>query len=279
MRDTIPADNAVAARPSAAGPVLHRVVTDRVALLTMSRPHRMNALNDELVAHLKEAISSLSADPAVGAVLLTGAGRAFCAGADTQGLASGLGNAPLERRVEVLRARHDLVLAIRRSPKIFIAMINGPAIGSGMGLALACDFRYAGRSSYFLAGFARIAGSGDFGATWALPRLVGPEWARRMLFCDHRIDADVAQQIGLVSKACSDEDLLQDSMAFARRLASGPGVSQGLMKRNLLCSESASLSDTLDLEATHQARASMTGDHREGIAALMEKRAPRFSGS
>jgi 2-(1,2-epoxy-1,2-dihydrophenyl)acetyl-CoA isomerase len=171
-----------------------------------------------------------------------------------------------------------LPLLIRTIPKIVIASINGPVAGAGLGLALACDLRIAGKSARFGTAFARIGYSGDYGGSWSLTRLVGTAKARELDFTADIIDAEEAGRLGIVNRVVGDEELPAETAALARRLADGPRVALGYMKRNLFAAETEPFQTVLDLEAEHPARCAFTEDHKEAVAAFVEKRRPVFKG-
>jgi len=248
-----------------------------VLTLTLNRPERMNALSTEMLQGLMAAIEEAGPDPAVGAIILTGAGRAFCAGGDVKTM-EGRGEQPVEARMESLRQRSRVVLMMRQCLKPVIAMVNGPAFGAGFSIALACDFRIAGRSARFGTAFGRIGLSGDFGGSYNLTQLVGPMLARELYLLAEPFDAERAQAIGILTRLVADEALREETMAFARRLADGARVAHGYMKRNLLAAETESLATVLELEAVHQMRTNATEDHREAVRAFAEKRPPVFKG-
>ena len=247
-----------------------------VATLTLNRPDRLNALSEEMVGSLCEALPRLNLDPNIGAIVLTGAGRGFCAGGDVKRMAGA--DQSFEERQEGLRWRHEAIRLLRTIGKIVIAAVNGPAAGAGLSLALACDLRFAARSARFRTAFAAVGFSGDFGGSWSLTRLVGTAKAREMYYLNPLIDADEALRLGLVTKVLDDELLLSDAHAVASSLAQGPLVAFAYMKRNLHAAETEPLQTVLDMEALGQARTGMTEDHRDAARAFVEKRAPNFRG-
>ena len=249
-----------------------------VTTLTLNRPERLNALSPEMTADLKEALERLSTDHDCGAIVITGAGRGWCAGGDVKTMESRGEGQSFEDRVEGLRRAHQLPLLLRTMPKIVIAAINGPVAGAGLGLALACDLRIAGRSTRFGTAFARIGYSGDYGGSWGLTRLVGTAKARELYFTADLIDAEEAGRLGIVNRVVADETLLDETMALARRIADGPRIALGYMKRNLLAAETEPFQTVLEMEAEHQARCGFTEDHKEAVAAFVEKRRPAFRG-
>lgn len=250
---------------------------DRVAWLILNRPDRLNAFSPAMLLGLGEALQRLSGDASVGAIIVTGAGRGFCAGGDVKTMES-RASQTFEERVEGLRRMHQLPLLLRTIPKIVIAMINGPAVGAGLGLAMACDLRIAGRSARFGTGFAGVGYSGDFGGSWTLTRLVGTQKARELYFLGDIVDSAAAASLGLVNRVVEDETLRDETRALAQRIADGPRVAYGYMKRNLFAAETEPLATVLEMEAVHQARTAMTEDHLEASRAFVEKRRPVFKG-
>jgi 2-(1,2-epoxy-1,2-dihydrophenyl)acetyl-CoA isomerase len=259
---------------------LLEVVKDGVAVLTLNRPDRLNAMSRRMLDGLLEALPRLSEDGAVGVVVLTGAGRGFCAGGDVKAMAEGseMEGVTLEERAQGLRARMEVSRWLHEMPKPTIAMVRGPAAGAGLSLALACDLRIAGDSARFGTAFARVGYSGDFGGSFFLTRLVGTARARELYFTADLLDAQQALGLGLVNRVVPDARLEEETLALARRLADGPRVALRYMKRNLNAAESATLHDLLDLEAWHHSRTGMTEDHREAARAFVDKRQPIFKG-
>jgi 2-(1,2-epoxy-1,2-dihydrophenyl)acetyl-CoA isomerase len=250
---------------------------DGVAWLTLSRPERLNALSPAMQSAFGEALQRLGGDPNIGAIVVTGAGRGFCAGGDVKTMADRASQG-FEERLEGLRRMHQLPMLMRTLPKIVIGMVNGPAVGAGLGLALACDLRIAGRSARFGTGFAGVGYSGDFGGSWSLTRLVGTAKARELYFLGDILDSATAFSLGLVNRVVDDETLREETTALARRIADGPRIAYGYMKRNLFGAETEPFAAVLEMEAVHQARTAMTEDHREAARAFVEKRRPVFKG-
>ena len=249
-----------------------------IVTLTLNRPERLNALSPDMTAGLTEALERLSTDRECGAIVITGAGRGWCAGGDVKTMEARGRDQTFEDRAEGLRRAHQLPLLIRSMPRVVIASINGPVAGAGLGLALACDLRIAGKSARFGTAFARIGYSGDYGGSWSLTRLVGTAKARELYFTAEIIGADEAGRLGIVNKVVEDDALREETMALARRIADGPQVALGYMKRNLLAAETEPFQTVLEMEAEHQARCAFTEDHREAVAAFNEKRRPVFKG-
>jgi 2-(1,2-epoxy-1,2-dihydrophenyl)acetyl-CoA isomerase len=253
-------------------------MTDGVALLTMNRPDRLNALSPNMLDRLLEVLPRLAGDPAVGTIVLTGAGRAFCAGGDVKAMAEGreVGGETLEDRAQGLRARMEVSRLLHELPRPTIAMIRGAAAGAGLSLALACDLRVAGESARLGTAFARVGYSGDFGGSYFLTQLVGTAKARELYYTAELVGAAEALTLGMVNRVVPDADLEQETMALAAKLARGPRIALRYMKRNLNAAESGTLKELLDLEAWHHTRCGMTEDHREAARAFVEKREPEF---
>jgi 2-(1,2-epoxy-1,2-dihydrophenyl)acetyl-CoA isomerase len=253
------------------------VSTERgVMTVSMNRPEVLNALNQEVLDGLRAAFAAAKSDDAVRAVILTGAGRGFCAGADLQQSAMRTAQDDVSQG---LRERyHPIVLAMRALPKPIVAAVNGSAAGAGMSLALACDVVLAGESASFLQAFTRIGLVPDCGSTWFLPRIVGDVRARAMVMLAEKIPARDALQYGLVWKVFADDALAHEARRCAEGLANMPTKTYGLVKQALGQSAGNGLAEQLEVEATMQGEAFRTDDFREGVAAFVQKRAPRFTG-
>ena len=259
---------------------LLEAVKDGVAVLTMNRPDRLNALSDPMLDAMLEALPRLAEASDVGVVVLTGAGRGFCAGGDVKAMAEGreMTGDTLEERAQWLRAKMETSRWLHEMPKPTIAMVRGAAAGAGLSLALACDLRVAGESAKFATAFARVGYSGDFGGSYYLTKLVGTAKARELYYTAEVIDARQALALGIVNRVVPDERLEDETMALAAKIARGPRVALRYMKRNMNAAESATLKDVLDLEAWHHTRTGQTEDHREAAKAFVEKREPVFRG-
>ncbi len=255
-------------------------VKDGVAVLTLNRPERLNAMSRPMLDALLEALPRLADDASVGVIVLTGAGRGFCAGGDVKAMAEGteLGGQTMEEKAQALRSRMEASRWLHELPKPTIAMMRGPAAGAGLSLAMACDMRIASDTVRLGTAFARVGYSGDFGGSYYLTQLVGTAKARELYFTADLLDAPQALGLGLVNRVVPDARLEEETMALASRLARGPRVAYRYMKRNMNAAESASLKDMLDLEAWHHTRTGMTEDHREAARAFVEKREPQFKG-
>ena len=253
---------------------------DKVVVLTLNRPDRLNAMSPPMLDALLEALPRLAADPEIGVVVLTGAGRGFCAGGDVKAMAEGRESigTTLEEKAQGLRSRMEVSRWLHEMPKPTIAMVRGAAAGAGLSLALACDLRVAGDSARFATAFARVGYSGDFGGSWFLTQLVGTAKARELYLTADIVDAQQALALGIVNRVVPDVRLEDETMALAARLARGPRIAYRYMKRNFNAAESGTLKDLLDLEAWHHTRCGMTEDHREAAKAFVEKREPVFRG-
>jgi enoyl-CoA hydratase/carnithine racemase len=256
-------------------------VTERVATITLNRPQAKNSLSDDLTPALRRMIRQCGEDPAIGALLITGAGDAFCAGGNVKGMASGSAKAEVtmqERIAELSLRQRTLTGALVAVRKPTLAALPGPAAGAGMALALACDIRIAGESAIMTTGYARIGLSGDYGIAWLLTRLVGTSRARELMFLSDRIDARHGERLGLINRVVPDSELRAAAFALAKTLAEGPAIALGYMKDNLDHAITADLLSSLDQEADRMVRAARTSDHRDAVAAFVAKGRPTFLG-
>jgi 2-(1,2-epoxy-1,2-dihydrophenyl)acetyl-CoA isomerase len=257
---------------------LLETVADGVATLTMNRPDRRNALSNEMMTDFLEALPRLAEDPDVGAVVISGSGKAFCAGGDVKAMAEGteFKENTLEAKARKLRSDMEVSGWLHRMPKPTIAMVPGAAAGAGLSIALACDLRVASESSKFTTAFGKVGYSGDFGGSYFLTRLVGTAKARELYFTSALLKAPEALNLGIVNRVVPDEDLQTEVMELARQMASGPQIALSYMKKNLNAAETGTLSDVFDLEAWHHTRCGLTEDHKEATKAFVEKRTPIF---
>jgi enoyl-CoA hydratase/carnithine racemase len=256
-------------------------IRDRVAVITLNRPEARNSLSDYLTPALRRMIKQCGEDPNVGALLITGAGTAFCAGGDVKGMGSNSSKKEiaLEERVADLRIRQrTLTGALVAVRKPTVAALPGPAAGAGMALALACDIRIASESAIMSTGYARIGLTGDYGIAWLLTRLVGTSRARELMFLSERIDARRCEALGLVNRVVPDAELREAAFALAKSLAEGPLVAFARIKDNLDHAVSSDFLDSMDLEAENMVRSARTIDHKEAVRAFIDKRKPTFVG-
>src|ERR1700682_1710073 len=256
-------------------------IRDRVALITLNRPEARNALSDRLTPALRRMIKQCGDDPKVGALLITGAGNAFCAGGDVKGMGgtATTGETPTEQRVADLQTKQrTLTGALVAVRKPTIAALPGPAAGAGLALALACDIRIAAASAVMATGYARSGLTGDYGIAWLLTRLAGTSRARELMFLSERIDARRCETLGLVNRVVPDAELRETAFALARSLAEGPSIALAHIKDNLDHALKSDFLDSMDQEAENMVRSSRTGDHKEAVRAFIDKRKPTFAG-
>ncbi len=256
-------------------------VRDGVALITLNRPEARNAMSPDLTTALRGQIKERGEDPEVGALLITGAGTAFCSGGDVKAMGGRgpRGQMSFEERLADLRWRQtNLTGALAALRKPTIAALPGAAAGAGLALALACDIRIAARSAFCSTGYARVGLSGDYGIAWLLTRAVGSPRARELMFTGERIDAERAERIGLVNRVVEDALLHEEAFELAKSLAQGPRVALRNMKDNLDDAPHIDYPTALHRESERLVQASRTADHKEAVAAFVEKRKPAFKG-
>ncbi len=255
-------------------------INDGVAVLTMNRPDRLNALSQAMIDSAIQTLERCAVDPAVGCVVLTGAGRGFCAGGDVTAMGGGPNSGlTLEQQVDRQRAIHRFSGLLHTMPKVTIAAINGPCAGAGMGLALACDLRLAADTAKLTTAFAKVGFSGDFGITWPLVRTLGEARAKELLFLSDALTAAQALDLGLLNRVLLPTELMPAVLQLAARIAQGPLLAYRYMKENVHAASVESYASLLDREGFTQRRTGGTADHREGVAAFIEKRPPKFSGA
>lgn len=250
---------------------------DAVATITLNRPDKLNAFTGTMREDLLEALRGWERDPGVRAVVITGAGRAFCAGGDVEYM-SGLqksGDTAAFRRL--LDAGRDVILQITMMPKPVIASVNGVAAGAGCNLALACDYRLASDQAKLSESFVRIGLHPDWGGTWLLPRLVGRSRAAEILMTGRMVEVNEALAIGMVDRIVPAAELAAETEKLARAIAAAPPLAVAGIKRALALSERNDLASQIDLESEHQLRCFQSADAAEGMAAYFEKRPPAFT--
>ena len=254
-------------------------VKDGIATLTLNRPDRLNALGGTLREDLFDAITRSAGDSEVRAIVITGAGKGFCAGGDVKAMNEAK-EAQRERPLldKIATGRDRTLLVMREAPQPILAAVNGAAAGAGMNLALACDIRIASRAAKFSQAFVKRGLHPDWGGTYFLPRIVGMAKACELIFTGAVIDADEALRLGLVSQVVAPEELLPTVHGLARTIAAGPPIAIRLARRALYRNAEADLRSALEFETFAQNACFETEDAREGIRAFVEKRAPRFRG-
>ena len=254
-------------------------IADRVGVITFTRPERRNALSDEMYAPMIAAIESFAADPAVGCVVVTGEGVGFCSGGDVRdgsGRRADGAKPTLEERAAALAANARLSVVLHEAPIVTIAAVNGPAVGAGMAIALACDLRIAAASAAFIGGWVRLGFSGDFGGGWLLARRVGEARALEILASNRTVGADEALALGMVERVVPDDAFPAEWRDWAATFAAGPQTAIGFMKQNIANASTMSLADAIAVESTLQVQTSQTADHREAVRAWIDKRPPQF---
>ena len=260
------------------------VIRDRVAIITLNRPEARNAMSDNLAPALRSMIRTCGENPEVAALLITGAGQAFCAGGNVKGMGAHRDKKKLEMsfddKVADLQERQRLLTgALVSVRKPTIAALPGPAVGAGLALAMACDIRIAAQSAFVSTGYLRVGLSGDYGIAWLLTRLVGTSRARELMFTADKVTAARCETIGLVNRVIPDARLQDEAFALAKSMAEGPTIALRYMKDNLDEALMFDFTTARDHEAERLIRTTMTSDHREAVQAFIEKRNAVFKGS
>jgi len=261
-----------------AAPVLVETLEGGVLTLCMNRPERLNALDPQLGRALAEGVERAAANPAVRAVIVTGAGRAFCSGGDLATIREYRDAGRGQELEPLLRNGARLIVALCTMEKPVVAAVNGPAAGAGMNVALGCDIRIASDQAMFGQNFAKVGLFPDFGGTYLLPRLAGESRAAWMLWTGDMIGAAEALRIGVVDRIVPQERVLAEAQSLAAQLAAGPPLAVRALKRVLFGAGRAELERALDLEVEQQMKCFASEDCTEGIRAFFEKRTPKFQG-
>ena len=253
-----------------------------VFTLTLNRPEARNAMSEAMNRALALQLGWAELEPAVKCVVLTGAGKGFCAGGDVKGMAErGHDSAGVTADEAIHRQRvnqRETAGRLFKMPKPTLASLPGAAAGAGLGWALACDLRIMARTAILTTAFARVGFSGDYGGTYFLTQLVGSAKARELYYLSERVSAEEALRLGLTNWVCEPEELGARTQEIARRLAKGPTVAYRYMKENLNRAMAGEIDDCLDLEATHHIHCVATDDYRDAVRAFVEKREPVFKG-
>lgn len=258
-------------------------VIDGVALITLNRPEARNAMSGPMNQALQKTLADAEVDSDIKCIVLTGAGKGFCAGGDVKGMAESgdgtVGANTIDGAIHEQRIhQRGTAGKLFKMPKPTIAALPGAAAGAGLSLALACDMRIMASNAIMTTAFARVGFSGDYGGTYFMTQLVGSAKARQLYYLSERVSAEEALSLGLTNWVCEADELREKAMEIASRLANGPTVAYRYMKENLNRALAGEVDDCLDLEATHHVHCGQTQDHREATKAFVEKREPTFVG-
>ena len=259
---------------------------DRVAIITLNRPKKKNALSDHLTPALRQTLLDLETKREVGCILITGSGDAFCAGGDIGGMG---GNASKDEEVSerptaeervraLIHKQETLTLRLADHAKPTIAALPGVAAGAGLCIALACDIRVACRSAFVTTAYRNIGFSGDYGGSWLLTQLVGPSKAKELFFTGRRVQSDEALALGIFNYVFEDATFESEALTMAKQIASGPPIAIAFMKEHINRAVTGDLRSNLAMEADRLIRCAATSDHKEAVKAFMEKRTPVFTG-
>lgn len=253
-------------------------IENTIATITLNRPNALNSFNVQMHQEVQEAMKTVKRDETIRCLLLTGSGKAFCAGQDLSDRTVDVNQAPVDLGDSLKKWYNPLVKSIVYLEKPVVCAVNGVAAGAGVNLALACDIVLAARSSYFIQAFSQVGLMPDCGGTWVLPRLLGPARARVLSMLAEKISAEKAENWGMIWRCIDDQHLYTEARGIAQQLAQGPTYALGMMKRALHASQNHSLNQQLDMERDLQRLLGRSDDYREGTRAFMEKRKPKFTG-
>ena len=250
---------------------------DKIATLTLNRPDKLNAFTRPMIDTWAQSLAEAQADPNVNVVIVTGAGRAFCAGGDVGRMGEGEPS-PLDHKNMLWENIHRVPRTLEAMDKPVIAMVNGLAVGAGMGMCVMCDVRIAAASARFSTGYVKVGLVPGDGDTYFLPRLVGAAKALELLWTADFVESDEALRLGIVNRVVPDAELRDATYAFARQIADGPQIPIRMIKRLVYQSLRLDLRTHLDLVSSHMSIVRQTSDHKEGVAAFKEKRPAKFQG-
>ena len=259
-------------------------IDQRVATITLNRPEKRNALSDNLTPALRQVLLDLETNNDAGCIVITGAGNAFCAGGDIGGMAvnankeSGTQQTMQDRVRTLIHKQETLTMRLFNHSKPTIAALPGVAAGAGFCIALACDMRIAAASTFVTTAYRNIGFSGDYGGSWLLNQLVGPSKTKELFFTGRRIQSAEALALGIFNQVIEDAAFPEAVTELACQIASGPPIALGYMKENINSAIEGSLQDNLAREADRLMRCAITDDHKEAVAAFMNKRPPVFTG-
>ena len=256
---------------------------DGVAVLTLNRPEARNAMSGEMNAALQKVLADAELDHEIKCIVLTGAGKGFCAGGDVKGMASSgdgtVGPRTIDQAIHAQRVNQRATAGkLFKMPKPTIAALPGAAAGAGLSFALACDMRVMASNAIMTTAFARVGFSGDYGGTYFMAQLVGTAKAKELYYLSDRVSADEALRLGLTNWVCEPDELQAKALEIGHRISSGPTVAYRYMKENLNRALAGDVDDCMALEATHHVHCGQTQDHREASKAFVEKREPVFIG-
>lgn len=250
----------------------------QIGVLTLNRPDLLNCFNTQMHEEVREVLATVSANDQIRALLITGAGRAFCAGQDLSERKREPGGSAPDLGESIEKRYTPLIKALYRLEKPVICAVNGVAAGAGANIALACDIVLAARSACFIQAFSKIGLIPDCGGTWFLPRILGTARAMGLALTAQKLSAKQAEEWGLIWRCVDDEQLAEDAVALAHNLSCQPTYALGLIKRAIHLSSGNTLPEQLDLERDYQRLAGLSDDYQEGVSAFIEKRKPNFSG-
>lgn len=257
----------------------------KIGILTLNRPEAKNALSDELTPAIRKKIFELNEDNRIKVLIITGTGDAFCAGGDVKSMNSSKDKGWTELKTEketikdLQKKQITLTAALYNFSKPTIAVLPGAAAGAGLSIALSCDFRFVSKNAFVIAGYGKIALTGDYGITWLLTKLIGPSKAKDILFSNRKIPAKEGMNIGIFDKVFDGKKLLKESIEYANSIGSFSPIALKAMKKNINNATNINLIEALDQEAIDLIKASKSKDHKEGIKAFVEKRNPSFTGN